>query len=226
MRLHGHQNDPDARTQDSEIFVQNLEETVAATQPGTPVPNLSRIDGVDASGTIHCTVDLAGALLDLQIDPGWWSALGPERVAAGVLEALEHARTKVVVAVMALNRHGHQAQPAPGPDFAAQVAGPPIDVPHLDSPDFERTIEAKIARGFAVLEAARRLRQRLDDPQRRIVSGPRGLFRVVVVGTAVQGAEVDQDRLGPYGGNQLADDARPALQEAYDYSRLTHLRGI
>ncbi|ROT32404.1 hypothetical protein [Micromonospora sp. HM5-17] len=146
---------------------------------------------------------------DVHIGPGWWAALGPTRVAAAVLDALSYARSKAALAMTTLGRHGHRPQLPPAPEIA-----PPIDVPHVDSPGFERAIEARLDRAFAMLEAARRIRESLADPQPRTVSGPSRLFRVTVLGAVVQSAEVDEDHLGPYAGGELANDARLALQEA------------
>jgi hypothetical protein len=206
---HGQYGDRDDRDRDAVTFARRVEELAATLRPGAPVPELDRIEGADRSGTVHCVVDRFGAVQDVHIDPGWWAALGPTRVAAAVLDALSYARSKAALAMTALGRHGHRPQLPPAPEIA-----PPIDVPHVDSPGFERAIEARLDRAFAMLEAARRLRESIADPQPRTVSGPSRLFRVTVLGTVVQGAEVDEDHLGPYAGNELANDARLALQEA------------
>lgn len=211
-------NPGDARLRDAKAFAQNIEELSANIWPGARVPGLERIDGADHSGTVHCFVDQFGALIDVQIDSDWWNALGAAHVAAAVLDALQFARSKASMAMLILGRHGHRPALATHPDFASEVAGPPIEVPHVDDPDFERTIEAKIEHGYAVMDAARRIRQSLDSQERRVLSGPDGLFRVLLAGVVVQGAEVDNS-LGPYDGNRLAADARAALQAA---ARLTH----
>jgi hypothetical protein len=208
---HGPQNDRDDRTRDAAAFAQRVEDLVATIRPGAPVPELDRIEGADRSGTVYCVVDRFGAVQDVYVDPGWWTALGPTRVAAAILDALDYARSKAALAMAVLSRHGHRPRL---PEDTSQVAGPPIDVPHVDSPDFERAIEAKLDHAFAVLKAARRLRESLDDPQPRTVSGPSGLFRVNVLGVVIQGAEVDESRLSPYDADGLASDARHALQEA------------
>ncbi|WP_127497943.1 hypothetical protein [Actinoplanes solisilvae] len=51
-----------------------------------------RLSGTDRTGTAYAVVDPVGRFVDIGLLPGWWSALGPARVAAGLLEALETAR--------------------------------------------------------------------------------------------------------------------------------------
>ncbi|MCM4077030.1 hypothetical protein [Paractinoplanes hotanensis] len=52
----------------------------------------NRITGSDRTGTAFAVVDPVGRLVDIGLQPGWWPALGPARVAAGLLEAVESAR--------------------------------------------------------------------------------------------------------------------------------------
>jgi hypothetical protein len=214
---HGPQNDRDDRTRDAAAFAQRVEDLVATIRPGAPVPELDRIEGADRSGTVYCVVDRFGAVQDVYVDPGWWTALGPTRVAAAILDALDYARSKAALAMAVLSRHGHRPRL---PEDTSQVAGPPIDVPHVDSPDFERAIEAKLDRGYAILDAVRRLRDDAERRERRVVTGPSGLFQVRLLGPVVEGADVVGAELAPHDGDRIASDARLALQEAAQVTRL------
>ncbi|MFC6022397.1 hypothetical protein ACFP2T_40360 [Plantactinospora solaniradicis] len=204
--------DEDSRLRDTKTFVQNLDELAANSWPGRPIPGTERIEGMDRSGNVYCIVDPLGNVLDVQIESGWWNALGPAHVGAAILDALEQARSKAAMAVMILTRYGHKPDVPEEPDFATQVAGPRIPLPDPDDPDLLDALNAKIERAFTVLDAADRIRQAVDNQERRVVAGPQGLFRLVLVGLAVQGAEVDHQNLGPYDGNRLAADARAALR--------------
>ncbi|WP_250003045.1 hypothetical protein [Actinoplanes sp. M2I2] len=57
-----------------------------------------RITGSDRTGTAYAVVDPIGRFVDIGLRPGWWPALGPARVAAGLLEALESARMTAATA--------------------------------------------------------------------------------------------------------------------------------
>ncbi|MCO8272317.1 hypothetical protein M1L60_17120 [Actinoplanes sp. TRM 88003] len=58
----------------------------------------NRITGSDRTGTAYAVVDPVGRFVDIGLRPGWWRALGPARVAAGLLEALESARMSAALA--------------------------------------------------------------------------------------------------------------------------------
>ncbi|WP_250027621.1 hypothetical protein [Paractinoplanes maris] len=58
----------------------------------------NRITGSDRTGTAFAVVDPVGRFVDIGLRPGWWPALGPARVAAGLLEALESARMQAATA--------------------------------------------------------------------------------------------------------------------------------
>lgn len=51
-----------------------------------------RISATDHTGTAYAVVDPVGRFVDIGLLSGWWPELGPARVAAGLLEALEAAR--------------------------------------------------------------------------------------------------------------------------------------
>ena len=57
-----------------------------------------RIRGSDHTGTAFAVVDPVDRFVDIGLLPGWWSALGPARVAAGLLEALQAARLRAATA--------------------------------------------------------------------------------------------------------------------------------
>ncbi|MGK5679144.1 hypothetical protein [Actinoplanes sp. URMC 104] len=56
------------------------------------------ISGSDRTGTAYAVVDPVGRFVDIGLRPGWWPALGPARVAAGLVEALEAARMQAATA--------------------------------------------------------------------------------------------------------------------------------
>ncbi len=203
----------DHRIRDAKIFAENLEELATRTRPGHPVPGVDRIDGPDRSGSVYCVVDRTGTVVNVRIESDWWETLGPGRIAAAIMEALDYARSKASMALMILDRHGHRPDVPPAPDFGSQVAGPAIPLPDPDDPGFDFAAQAKLERAFTILDAAERLGQTRDVAERRIVAGPAGLFRLILAGHAVRGAEVDQHHLGPYDGDRLASDARIALRQ-------------
>ncbi len=57
-----------------------------------------RVRGCDRTGTAYAVVDPVGRFVDIGLSPGWWRALGPARVAAGLLEAWETATMKAALA--------------------------------------------------------------------------------------------------------------------------------
>lgn len=204
----------DGRARDTLTFSESIEEVAARTAPGQPIPQLASIDGTDASGTVYCAVDVAGTLTHLGIDPGWWGALGPARVAAAILEAVRNAKFKAMMARLILERHGH-GWVVPPPDFAtAFTSDPPAPLPPPDAPGFERALEAKLSRAFGILNAAERFARARDAAEHRLVTGPQGLFRLTLVGSEIRSAEVDERGLRPTDAGALADDARAALLAA------------
>ncbi|MBL7254925.1 hypothetical protein [Paractinoplanes lichenicola] len=65
------------------------------------------INGIDRTGTAYAMVDPVGRCVDIGLRSGWWSALGPARVAAGLLEALEAARIQAALAPLMQRGEGH-----------------------------------------------------------------------------------------------------------------------
>jgi hypothetical protein len=213
----------DPRAQDARIFVDNVEEMVARARPDQPVPPLGRIDGTDRSGTVHCVVDDDGEFVDISIDPRWWGAVGPAGIAAAILDALSFARSKASMAQLILDRHGRRRAPGPGSLFAPEPSPP---LPDPGSPDFEDALEAKIQRGYAILDGVERLNRERDTPARRVLTGPYGLFRLTMVGPQVEDAEVDRHGLTPGDQDRLAADARAVLREAARAARPVGVPGL
>ena len=205
----------DLQERDARRFVQNLEDIVPGSRPGDPVPGLEAIDGTDSSGTVYCVVDLGGALLRVGIVDGWWGAVGPGGVAAAVLQSLRFARDKAGLARMVLSRHGRSA-PVPVPDYQTLFTSEPHrELPPYDAPEFSDELSRKVARAARILANAERFARERDSGVRREVAGPRGMFRVVLSGSAVVvGAAVDENGLRAVDGADLAADARDALLAA------------
>jgi hypothetical protein len=194
------------RIADTGRFVTNLEDELRGAGSVDPVPGLAGIEGTDASGTVYCVVDLSGALVQVGITDGWWAAVGPQGVAAAVLQALRLAKEKAGVAKLVLAHYGH-ALPAPRQARVTVEPEPPLD-------DLAARAEAarrKIDQAASTLAEADRFNRAVAHAETREVTGPRGLFRVRVVGVRVVGATVDEDALRPEDGTELALDAREAL---------------
>ncbi|MET0424863.1 MAG: hypothetical protein ABW046_13355 [Actinoplanes sp.] len=173
-------------------------------QAGGAAPRLDRIDGPDRTGAAWAVVDSVGRFVDLGLGPGWWAALGPARVASGLLEALECARMKAALVPMILRRHGVRA-PSPPPRSASPPLPAPTDAEFLDA------ARGRIADAYRLIdEADKRLREMQTT---RIITGPRGLFRLHVRGTHLDHAEVGRSALSPADTDRLVADARDVLHE-------------
>jgi hypothetical protein len=198
------QHDDDARVADAQRFVADVEDLVAHLRPGEAPARLDRIDGPDSTGTAYAVVDSVGRFVDIGLDPGWWAALGPGRVATGLLEALECARMKAALVPLILRRHGVRP-PAPPPVEQLPALPPPDDV------DFADAARARIADAYRLIDHAdKRMREHLST---RVIAGPRGLFRLHVRGSHIDGADVTQAGLSADDTDRLVADARDALTE-------------
>lgn len=200
---------------DARRFLENLEDALARARPGDPLPGLGAIDGTDATGTVYCVVDLGGTLSQVGIVDGWWTEVGPNGVAAAILQALRFARDKATLARMLLDRHRFPY------DMSAPFARlPPLELPPYEDPSFVDALWRKVNRAASVLADAARFAEERDSGRRREVTGPRGLFRVMLSGFTVVGALVNEQGLRPSDGTELAADARDALMA------VRHERGI
>ena len=197
----------DRRVSDAKDFGRTFTDRLAYLRPGQRVSVPDRIEGPDRTGSVRCVVDLDGALLDVTIDSEWWSTLGQGRIAAAVLESFAYTRSKAAIARMALRHYGHD----PHAGRRVPAAEPARPLPDVDDPRFEGAVEAALERGFAVLDKVERVRRVRDEPRPRTVSGPRGMFHVVLVGYAVKSAEINTHGLMASDGPRLALDARDAL---------------
>jgi hypothetical protein len=204
----------DRRTRDARTFVENFEDMVAHLRPGEPVPAVGGIDGTDATGTVYCVVDTDGALLRVGIDDGWWDALGPGRVAGAVLEALRFAKAKATMARLVLDRHGHPADGAPRDLGMVFTSEPSEPLPSYEASDFPEALSRKANRSLTILDRAETFSRLRDSAERRVVTGPRGLFRVILSGAEIVGAETNEYGLRRSDAADLAEDARAALQAA------------
>jgi hypothetical protein len=88
-----------------------------------PAPRLDRIRGLDSTGTAFAVVDSVGRFVDIGLDPGWWPALGPRRVACGLIEALECARLKAALVPFIMRKHGLEAARARLAEAYRLIAG-------------------------------------------------------------------------------------------------------
>lgn len=138
-------------------------------------------------------VDALGRFVDISLHPSWWAALGPAKVAAGMLEALESARLKAALVPMILRRHGYVESSRRGPAHA--------------KPEEESDLRAQIADAYRLIDDAGKRRE-----ASRIIDGPRRLFRLHARGGRIERAEL---LAGPIPGDtdRLVADARAAFAE-------------
>ncbi|WP_433370308.1 hypothetical protein ACQPZX_45290 [Actinoplanes sp. CA-142083] len=137
-------------------------------------------------------VDALGRFVDIGLRPSWWSALGPEGVAAGLLEALASARMKAALVPMILRRSGYAPLPVREPAHAR--------------PEGESDLRAQIADADRLIDDG----GKGERETTRIIDGPRGLFRLHVRGGRVERAEL-LARPVPGDTDRLLADAREAL---------------
>jgi hypothetical protein len=204
----------DRRARDVQRFVENFEDMAAHLRPDDPVPDVGGIEGADESGTIYCVVDVGGTLSQVGIVDGWWDAVGPGHVAAAILDAMRFAKSKATMARLILDRYGHPYR-APVSDAGTLFAAAPSEpLPPYESDDFNAALARKLDRTMTILSNAERFSRAADSPERRVVTGPRGMFSVVLSGFEIVRAEVNEYGLGPSDGPELAADARDALLAA------------
>lgn len=190
------ERDDDARVGDARRFVTEVENMAIRARAGGSPPRLDRIGGPDRTGTAFAVVDALGRFVDISLHPSWWSALGPSRVAAGLLEALESARLKAALVPMILRRHGYAPSSTREPAHAR--------------PEGESDLRAQITDAYRLIDdAGKRLREREAT---RVVDGPRGLFRLHLRGGRIERAEL-LARPVPGDTDRLVADARDALAE-------------
>lgn len=216
MGVHdGHQREGggDRGARDARAFVENVEELVRRMRPGEVAPAIS-VDGDDVSGTVYCVVDVGGALTRVGIDDGWWDALGPSGVARAVLDAMRFAKAKAAMARLVLDRHGCRVSREPVDLAGLFTATTSEPLPPYAADGFVDVLARKADRALTILDAAQRFGRTCDPSRRRVVSGPRGMFRVHLAGLDVVGAEVDEDGLRRSDADPLAVDALAALSAA------------
>jgi hypothetical protein len=190
----------------------DAEDLVSRAARGQPVRGLEQIDGTDSSGTVYGVVDLAGGLLRIGLDDAWWEQVGPHAVGAAILQAVRSAKDKATAARMLLDQYGHEA-PAPAYDPASAFTDmPAVPLPDYDSERFEDALARTLRRAEQIMTNADRFSRSRDSGAERVVSGPRGLFQVVIKGSEIVQARVDTFLIGPDSGAELAQDALDALR--------------
>ncbi|MCU7730628.1 hypothetical protein ODJ79_43520 [Actinoplanes sp. KI2] len=200
----------DARVGDARRFAVYVGNMVIRARAGGPPPRLDRIAGPDRTGTAFAVVDAVGRFVDVSLRPDWWSALGPARVASGLIEALATARLKAALVPMILRRHDYQPLPGESTDDGfLDAARGKIDTARgkIDAP--RGRVDAPRGR---VVEAYRLINDVDRRPTVRAVAGPLGLFRVYARDGRIERAEVTAV-LTPGDTDRLLADARHALAE-------------
>ena len=203
----------DYRVRDARRFAENVEDELRRVPFGRPLPSLDPIEGTDASGLVYCMVRMDGRPARIVITGLWWEELGPDGIASAVLQAHQYAGEKAGLAKALLRRNGREWRTRPE-DCASEPA------------------ELRFPEGRSTLEDVDRIRRSLDETSGRVraairrldmitspvpheISGPRGLFTVVVRGVVIASARVDTRRIRPDDGPDLADDALHALLAAH-----------
>ncbi|MEV1287957.1 hypothetical protein [Micromonospora sp. NPDC049679] len=189
-----------------------MEESLSRVPANRPVDGLERISATDRTATVTCTVDARGEFVDLGIGADWWYSVGPSGIASAILDALQFAQDKAMLARMTLRRRGRQVPAAPRDDPFS--AGDSASGPSRDAWAAWAAAEAKVERGYALMTIADRVAELRDSGQPRSISGPSGLFRLHLVGFAITGSEVDVQSLSELDTDRLAEDARAALRQA------------
>jgi hypothetical protein len=201
----------DSRLDQARRFVRQLRDSLESTPRYLPVEGLDRILGADQTGTVTCVVDIRGDFVDLSIRSDWWHTVGPSGIAPAVLDALQFAQDKAMLAAALLRRHDRPVSPDPSarkPFARHEVAAPPADAWAEWA-----AAEAQVERGSDFMAVADRLVETRDSAEPKIISGPRGLFHLRLVGITVASAEVSP-RVAPEDADGIADDARAVLRQA------------
>jgi hypothetical protein len=202
----------DFRIRDTRRFIENLEDVLAHTRVGEPVPGLDAIEGADASGTVYCVIRLDGYPVQVGITDGWWDAVGPHDIASAVLQAYRFAREKATFARLVLRRHGRTWEPPPhGRDEEPYESTYPTG--HAGAGDLD-TLHRRIDQAAADMAEAMRRSDLLSNPEPREIRGPRNMFTAVVRGAVIESARVNEYGLRPEDASELAADARDALLAA------------
>jgi hypothetical protein len=113
-----------------------------------------------------------------------------------------------------LDRYGHRVSQAPrdlGMVFTAEPSGP---LPPYEAYDFPEALARKVNRSLTILDRVEEFSRLRDSSERRVVTGPRGMFRVVLSGLELVGAEVTEHGLHRSDAADLAADACAALRAA------------
>ncbi|NMO50471.1 hypothetical protein HH310_04595 [Actinoplanes sp. TBRC 11911] len=157
---------------------------MAGVEQSDPAMRMDRIRGLDSSGTAFAVVDAVGRFVDIGLDSCWWTALGPERLAAGLLEALSSARMKAALVPLIMRKNG----------VMRRTGG--------------------LAETYQLIKDVNtnKLARAENGPRKRVLDGPRGLFRLHVRGSHIEGADI-VGALACDDGDRVAADARDALVE-------------
>ncbi|MEV4350375.1 hypothetical protein AB0J83_38455 [Actinoplanes sp. NPDC049596] len=188
--------DSDARLADARRFVSDV---------GSSLDHTQRISGPDRTGTAYAVVDSVGRFVDIGLRPGWWPALGPEGVAAGLLEALESARMKAALVPLIVRRNGRP------PRSRSEPLDETLGLPPPGAADFLDAARGRIAEAYRLIDdAGQRMREQQTT---RVITGPRGLFRLYVRGGRIESAEAGPQRPTATDTDRLVADARDTLTQ-------------
>ena len=101
------------------------------------------------------------------------------------------------MARLVLDRYGHPYAPAAPDPSTLFTSEPSRPLPPYDAPDFQDELQRKVHRAATVLANVERFTRARDSAERRMITGPRGMFRVILTGFTIVGAEVSEHGLHP-----------------------------
>lgn len=202
----------DNRVGDARRFLGDMEDLVSRAAPGEPVHGLEQIDATDSSGTVFGVVDVRGKLLRVGLDDRWWDAVGSRGAGAAILQAVRAAKDKAAAARMLLEQYGHALPPAAYDPASRFTDLPHVPLPSPDSERFDDALARTLRRAEQIMTNAAKFSDRQQSATERTVTGPRGLFQIVVAGSRITEARVDAYLVGPSSGPELAADALETLR--------------
>ncbi|MDG4789886.1 YbaB/EbfC family nucleoid-associated protein [Micromonospora sp. WMMD1102] len=180
--------------------------------------------GADESGLVQVSLDGTGQVREVKIGRDWWRDLGPERLQAAIVEALDRAVGDRLAAwsVQVAEREADEPPAGWQPPVRQRSEGDSPDRRDPDQPAGGDDRDSEVARVVDLLRDAMSeldgYRERVDDQAGRQVLGSGEGGRVTVAMTAgrVTQLEISQRWLREQPtGQSVAEEVEAACQDAY-----------